>query len=72
MSDWASFVVRYSLSGSHLWSRTFDPDLVLSELGAQPGGAVVLGGTSVEQVELEGRTFTPSGEADLFFLRLLP
>ncbi len=44
----------------------------MSELGAQPGGAVVLGGNLEEQVELEGRTFTPSGEADLFFLRLLP
>ena len=67
-----TFALRYSSSGSHLWSRIFDPDLSLPYLGQQPDGSVVLGGTSHGPVDLEGRTFTPSGDADLFFLQLRP
>jgi hypothetical protein len=66
------FVARYSSSGSHLWSRTFDPDLSLPFLGTQPDGSVVLGGTSTGPVELDGRTFTVSGLSDLFYLQLRP
>jgi hypothetical protein len=72
MSDWAPFAMRYSGSGSHLWSRTFDPDLALYQLALQPDGAVLLGGTSHEQVELDTRTFTPRGDSDLFYLQLRP
>jgi hypothetical protein len=66
------FVARYSSSGSHLWSRVFDPDLFLPFLGQQPDGAVVVGGTSNGPVDLEGRLFTPSGPSDLFYLQLRP
>jgi len=66
------FAARYSSSGSHLWSRTLDAQLSLPFLGQQPDGSVVLGGISRGSIELEGRSFTPSGPSDLFFLQLRP
>jgi len=66
------FVARYSSLGSHLWSRVFDPNLILPFLGQQPDGAVVVGAISMGPVDLEGRLFTPSGPSDLFYLQLRP
>jgi hypothetical protein len=51
MSGLPAFVVRYSSAGSHLWSRTFDPDLSLHFLAQQPDGVVVRGGTMDGPVE---------------------
>ena len=66
-----AFAVSYSSSGSHLWSRTFESGLSLSELALQPEGAVLLGGDFGRQVELDSRIFTSRG-SDLFFLQLRP
>lgn len=68
----SGFVVRYSGAGGHLWSRIFDSSFAPLLLGQQPGGAVVLGGNLSGPLELDGRTFTPNGPGDLFYLQLNP
>lgn len=71
LSTWRTFVVRYSASGQHQWSRVFDHDRMFG-IAPQPGGAVILGASLNGELELDGRTYTPVGDSDLFYLRVLP
>ncbi|WP_224368929.1 CBM96 family carbohydrate-binding protein [Hyalangium versicolor] len=64
-----TFVARYSASGQHQWSRVFDVGRSF-DVALQPGGAVVLGATLAGVLELEGQTYTPVGESDLFYLKV--
>jgi len=65
-----TFVARYSPSGQHVWSRTFDLERIVYP-ALQPGGAVVLGLSLGKEFELEGSTYTPSGRSDLLYLRVV-
>ncbi|WP_224243227.1 CBM96 family carbohydrate-binding protein [Hyalangium gracile] len=71
LSTWRTFVARYSASGEHQWSRVFDHDRTFS-VALQPGGAVVVGASLHGELELDGRTYTPVGDSDLLYLRLVP
>jgi hypothetical protein len=66
-----SFVARYSPEGRHQWSRTFDIDRDF-KLALQPGGTVLLGTSLSWTFELDGNTWTPQGNSDLLYLRVLP
>ena len=73
------FVARYSASGgAHLWSRSFDRDLMSGDyypalqLAPQPGGSVVVGGDFAFPVHQDGRDYTPRGASDLFYFQLKP
>jgi hypothetical protein len=67
------FVARYTPEGEHVWSRTFDWDRRLG-MSLLPGGEVLLGTTLRRErdLELDGHTFTPVGDSDLLYLKLLP
>jgi hypothetical protein len=65
------FVARYTADGAHLWSRTFDWGRTL-DMALLPDGGVLLGSTLMHQLELDGQRFTPVGESDLLYLKLLP
>ncbi|MDY7225062.1 DUF7594 domain-containing protein [Hyalangium rubrum] len=67
------FVVRYSATGAHLWSRTLDQDFAGPLLPVPtPDGGLVLGGTHVQPIEMDGYTLTSAGDMDLLYLRLQP
>ena len=69
ISTWRTFLARYSANGQHQWSRVFDKEREF-HVAVQPGGAVVLGTSLTGQLELEGKTYSPAGDSDLFYLRL--
>lgn len=72
------FVARYSASGGHLWSRSFDRDLQSDDYGfplllaPQPGGSVVVGADFTSPVEHDGTTYTARGSSDLIYFQLKP
>jgi hypothetical protein len=73
------FVVQYSASGAHRWSRLFDRDfegdvsiVPVLHLASQPGGAVLVGSDFTSPVSVDGVAYTSRGASDLFYLRLTP
>ncbi|ATB31496.1 DUF7594 domain-containing protein [Melittangium boletus] len=74
-----AFVAHYSTWGEHRWSRSFDanfrlPGMITPELrlALQPGGSVLVGGSFLGAIQLDGVHYTSSGESDLFYFQLLP
>ena len=68
------YVARFTSTGTHLWSRVLDPDLlVVDGLAATADGGTLLVGDFSNPVTLNGQEYlAPGGASELFFLRLAP
>ncbi|WP_434381579.1 CBM96 family carbohydrate-binding protein [Melittangium boletus] len=77
-------LARYSATGTHLWSRALDvslydpygtqlpPDWTPPRLALLPGGGLLVGGVFARPLQLDGRSFSSRGAADLLFFQLDP
>ncbi len=72
------FVASYTETGTHRWSRSFDPGLgdefgqSRLRLAPQPWGQVLVGGTFGAPIQQDGTTYTPRGSSDLLYIQLKP
>ena len=67
------YVARFTSTGTHLWSRTLDPDLHSLGLAGTADGGTLLAGAATNPVTINGQQYLPpGGGTELFFLRFAP
>jgi hypothetical protein len=72
-TEYRTFLARFTSTGTHLWSRVFDPDLRLADFEVLPDGSTLLEANFSAPVMLNHQEHLPPDNAsELLFFRLTP